>query len=188
MSRIAIALIASILLFAFSAQAETKVGAARSAVRRVQNDIRDLSRKVGKLTPAQKAQLKRALRGTDSDGDGIPNFFEDSVGSNSCDTDSDNDGVDDDDDNYEDDSDGDNDGHQDGDEVEKRGEISGFNDPSFMVGGQAFLLSSSTRFKRGIRRTDLEDGVCVKVQGHKEGSDVIADEIERCRGGGGSDD
>lgn len=182
MSRFIVALIAAALCVTSFAQAESKVGAARSAARKVQKDLKDLKRKVKRLSVSQKNELKAAIRGMDSDEDGVPDFIEDSIGSNSCNSDSDGDGVDDGDDGYENNRDGDNDGHEDGDEVQKQGDISDFFDPSFVVGGQAFLLTNTTRFRGGISRSDLADGVCVKVEGHTDASDVVADKIESCEG------
>lgn len=183
MQRLILALIVLVCFSAFIAEAAPRYTAARQTVRKVLEDQRELTRRINRLTPAEKVRLKAAVAGIDSDGDGLPNYLEDSLGSSSCDADSDDDGLSDEDDPFENDEDGDDDGFNDEDEVSATGVIASFLTPNLVVAGQTFIITEATTFtgRNFSSAEDLQADQCIKVEGHKVAADVIADKVEKKR-------
>lgn len=147
-----------------------------------------LAKAISSLSVADREKLKRALAslGGDSDSDGVSDLFERARGSNVCDADSDDDGIDDRNDGYE------KDGNKQG-EVEIRGAVVSFEDPTLVVGDKTFVITDSTIFRRGISsKAGLTAGACVKVEAYVDASSAnIAKKIEasdRCGGSRGGDD
>jgi len=149
------------------------------------------------MTKTERRRFKRAVRGLDSDRDGVADVLEPSLGANRCDADSDDDGLDDNSDGDEDRSDGGTDGggSDDGVEVETRGLIQSFNDPDLVVGSTRLQITTTTVFFRGLTsKADLLPGVCVEAEGRRVGSTSLVDKIKKHRGpacgndGGGDDD
>jgi hypothetical protein len=147
-----------------------------------------LAKSIASLSATDREKLKAALAslGVDTDKDGVSDIFEKARGSNICDTDSDDDGVDDRDDGYED-----NDGRL--GEVESKGSVTSFTDPTLVVGGKTFTVTATTAFRRGVSsKADLVTGACIKVEGYTDASNInIATKVEkydRCGGRNGGDD
>jgi hypothetical protein len=190
--------IALCLLFvaALSANASpTEFAKARRSLTQIKIAEKTLAQSIKKMTEAERIKLKRVTRGLDSDGDGLADVLEPSLGANRCDADSDDDGLDDDNDVGEDDSDSDDDGVPDGTEVETKGLVQSFNDPELVVGSTKLQITSTTVFFRGLTsKADLTPGVCVEAEGRRVGTVVLVDKIKRHRGpacgndGGGDDD
>jgi hypothetical protein len=156
---------------------------AQNAVSKIKQEERKLAASIKKLSDLERARLKRSTRGLDSDGDGLADILEPSVGGNRCDADSDDDGVDDDEDSDEDKSDSDDDGVPDGMEVETKGRIKSFNDPELVVGTTTLKITSSTVFFRGLSsKSDLLAGVCVEAEGRRVGSDILVNKIKKHTG------
>lgn len=173
-------ILALLLVSASPALAAPRYTAAKRAADKVKKDERDLARKVKKLSAKEKAKLKSSFRGKDSDSDGVADIIEGAFGSGSCDSDSDDDGLPDDEDIDEDNPDQDGDGHMDGNEVGAKGAITSFADPVLTVGGKTFILTGDTQF-RGVNfgPEDLEAGLCVEVEGHRNGANTVADKVKR---------
>lgn len=187
MKHILTALLA-VVFFAVNAEAAPNYRSTISSAKSLRKLELRLAKAVAGLSYADREKLKRALAslGVDSDGDGVSNLYEGIRGSNVCDPDSDGDGIDDREDGYE----RDGDKHR---EVEARGAVTSFEDPSLVVGGKTFTITDTTRFRRGVSsKADLVAGTCIKVEGYVDTSNVnIATKIEassRCGGGSGDDD
>jgi hypothetical protein len=160
--------------------ASPRYTAAKLAAEKVKKDEKDLKKKVKRLSAADKEKLKRRFRGQDSDSDGLPDILEDGLGSATCDSDSDDDGLNDSSDSAENNSDSDNDGNADGTEVEIKGNIVSFVDPTLVIGDRTFTITDSTVFRgAGFSKDDLEAGLCVEVEGHTTGSGLLADKLKR---------
>jgi hypothetical protein len=177
----------AIVFFAVNAEAAPSYRSTVSQAKNLRKSEIKLAKAIAGLSAASREKLKAALAslGGDSDADGVSDIFERARGSNICDSDSDDDGIKDDDDGYE------NDDNKQG-EVEVRGDVTSFNDPSLVVGGKTFTVTGTTVFRRGVTsKADLQTGTCIKVEGYVDASNVnIARKIEgstRC-GGSDSDD
>lgn len=188
MARLFTALFAilTVTCFSVNADASPSYRSTLSSAKNIRKSEAKLAKAIAKLSPADREKLKTALSslGVDSDADGVSDLFERVRGSNVCDGDSDDDGIKDDDDSYE------NDDNKLG-EVEAKGAVTSFNDPSLIVGAKTFIVTNATVFRRGVSsKASLVIGACVKVEGYTDVSNVtIATKIEassRC--GGGSDD
>jgi hypothetical protein len=181
--KLLLAFFSLILAVCPQAYAAPKYTQAKQAATKVTKAQKDFSRKVSRLSDADKAKLKSSFKGTDSDGDGVADSIEAGIGSNVCGRDSDSDGLDDGQDDSETNPDHNGDGTpdgSDGQEVEARGTITTYNDPTLVVSGKSFTLTDSTRFdSEGLSKGDLTVGLCVEVQGHATTSGNIADKIER---------
>jgi len=174
------ALLALLLVAASPAYASPRYTAAKQSADRIKKEEKDLARRIARLTAAEKAKLKKAFKGLDSDSDGLADILEAAVKSSRCDADSDDDGLDDDEDSDEDNADSDGDGHNDGSEVEAKGKITSFTDPTLVVGGKTFTVTDSTTFRgTGFDKSDLVAGLCIEVEGHIDGANNIADKIKR---------
>ena len=184
--RTLIALLA-ILMCTASAEAAPSYKSTVASAKNLRKSEVKLAKAIAGLSVADREKLKTALAslGVDSDADGVSDIFERARGSNICDNDSDDDGVRDDD-GYE------HDDNKRG-EVEVRGAVTSFEDPSLVVGGKTFTVTATTLFRRGVlSKADLVEGACIKVEGFIDASNLnIARKIEastRCAGSGGSDD
>ncbi len=187
MKRTLIALLA-ILMCTVSAEAAPSYRSTVSSAKNLRKSEVKLAKAIAGLSVADREKLKTALAslGVDSDADGVSDIFERARGSNICDNDSDDDGVRDDDDGYE------NDDNKRG-EVEVRGAVTSFEDPSLVVGSKTFTVTATTLFRRGVSsKADLVEGACIKVEGFIDASNLnIARKIEastRCAGSGRDDD
>jgi len=176
------------LAFSLSAHAAPSYRATLSSARNLRKSEVRLAKSIAALSAADRERLKTALRalGVDSDSDGVSDIFEKARGSGLCDSDTDDDGIDDRDDDYEKDEDRTG-------EVESKGSVTSFEDPTLIVGGKTFTITSSTRFRRGVSsKEDLAVGVCVKVEGYAQTSGGnVATKVEgysRCSGGDDGDD
>ncbi|MEY4667955.1 MAG: hypothetical protein RL518_654 [Pseudomonadota bacterium] len=187
MNRIFVALLA-VIFFAVNADAAPNYRSTLSSARNLRRSEVRLAKAIAKLSATDREKLKTAAAslGLDSDSDGVSDLFEKARGSGICDADSDDDGVSDGDDDYE------NDDDKQG-EVEAKGSITSFTDPSLVVAGKTFTVTSTTQFRRGVSsKADLVSGKCVKVEGYVDASNVnFATKIEGergCGGSGGGDD
>lgn len=152
-----------------SVAAPNDVRAAKAQVKKIKREQRKLAKLTRRLSKLELKKLKQTVRGTDSDGDGVPDIIEDSRRSNKCDADSDDDGIDDDEDYKEGDDDSDDDGIVDGREFEREGTIQSFSDPSLVIGGTTYVLTETTQFRYkfgDFTRSDLTNGLCVEVEGY----------------------
>jgi hypothetical protein len=167
------------------------VNRAKRAISDIMRSEKSLAQAVKKLSQDERKALKRSTRGTDSDGDGVADILENSLGAKKCDADTDDDGVDDNDDIDEDKADSDDDGVPDGMEVETKGRISSFNDPVLVVGATTLKITPSTVFFRGLTsKADLIAGTCIEAEGRRSGAEILVDKIKRKKDSGcsGSDD
>jgi hypothetical protein len=176
------------LLLTSTANAAPSYKSTLSAARNLRKSEVKLAKSIAGLSAADREKLKTALAslGVDTDKDGVSDLFEKARGSNICDNDSDDDGVDDNDDGYEDDQ------NRLG-EVESKGAVTSFQDPTLIVGGKTFTVTATTSFRKGVSsKADLVTGACIKVEGYTDPSNVnIATKVEkydRCSGGNGEDD
>ena len=200
--QIALALIVALGLISaadYSVAAPSDVRAAKEQFRKIKREQKQLAKLARKLSKLELQRFKRSVRGTDSDGDGVPDIIEDSRKSNKCDEDSDDDGIDDDEDYKEGDDDSDDDGIVDGREFEREGAVQSFSDPSVVIGGTTYILTEATQFlyKFGeFTRADLTTGLCVEVEGYvndESPSSNIVQKIKRkkdssCSGSDDDDD
>ncbi|MEN9846654.1 MAG: hypothetical protein RIS36_1801 [Pseudomonadota bacterium] len=178
----------AVVFFAVNAEAAPSYRSTLSSAKNLRKSELKLAKAVAGLSSPDREKLKRALGsvGGDSDGDGVSDLYERARHSNVCNPDSDGDGIDDSDDGYERDDDKQG-------EVEVRGAVTSFEDPSLVVGGKTFTVTDTTRFRRGVSsKADLVAGTCIKVEGYVDASNVnIATKIEGssgCSGGSGDDD
>jgi hypothetical protein len=163
---------------AIAAPADVKK--AKRAISDIKKSEKLLTQSMKKLSNDERRALKRSTRGTDSDGDGVADILEDSLGAKKCDADTDDDGVDDNQDLDEDKADSDDDGVPDGMEVETKGRISSFNDPILVIGSTTLKITSSTVFFRGLTsKADLMAGTCVEAEGRRSGGELLVDKIKR---------
>ena len=180
------------LLLTSTANAAPSYKSTLSAAKTLRKSEVKLAKSIAALSAADREKLKTALAalGVDTDKDGVSDLFEKAQGSNICDNDSDDDGVDDKNDGYE------NDQNKLG-EVEAKGAVTSFEDPTLIVGGKTFTVTATTSFRKGVSsKTDLVTGACIKVEGYTDTSNInIATKVEkydRCSGGsggsGGDDD
>jgi len=173
-------LLALFLLAASPVYATPRYTAAKQSAEKIKKEERQLARLMLRLSAKDKATLKKSFRGLDSDGDGLADILEAAVKASRCDADSDDDGLDDDEDSDEDNADSDGDGHGDANEVEAKGKITSFTDPTLVVGGKTFTVTDSTTFRgTGFDKSDLVAGLCIEVEGHIDGANNIADKIKR---------
>lgn len=176
------------LLLTSTANAAPSYKSTLSAAKTLRKSEVKLAKSIAALSAADREKLKTALAalGVDTDKDGVSDLFEKAQGSNICDNDSDDDGVDDKNDGYE------NDQNKLG-EVEAKGAVTSFEDPTLIVGGKTFTVTATTSFRKGVSsKTDLVTGACIKVEGYTDTSNInIATKVEkydRCSGGSGGDD
>jgi len=168
-----------LLLSTSSALADRRYTTAKQAAERVKRDEAELTRRVKSLSIEDRTKLKRAFRGRDSDRDGISDIMEGGLGSNRCDSDSDDDGIDDYRDRNErrrteDDSSRGNTGL----EVEIRGRITSLIDSTLTVGGKTFVLTAGTVFRDpGFSKDDLLVGQCIEIEGRTNGSRIVAEKV-----------
>lgn len=172
----------AVLFFAVNAEAAPSYRSTAASAKNLRKAELKLAKAIAGLSATDREKLKNALSslGVDSDSDGVSDIFERARGSNVCDSDSDDDGINDDDDGYE------NDDNKQG-EVEARGAITSFEDPSLVVAGKTFTVTGATTFRRGVgSKDDLQPGTCIKVEGYVDASNVnIAKKVEgstRCSG------
>jgi hypothetical protein len=172
-----------ILLFCPSAFAGPRYTAALSAAKVAAKKQDDFSKKVARLSRAERLKLKRQLNGStkygaNSDGDSLPDIYEEAIGSNLCSEDSDGDGRDDD----TDDDEG---------EVEIKGLVTSFATPTLVVGDKRFTLTASTIFRgSGFDASDLIPGACIEIKGRVQNDSLNAVRIKReddCDGEGSDD-
>ncbi len=175
--KIIISTLALVLVLSSPAFASPRYTAAKRQAEKVKQDEKELSRRVKKLTAAERERLKTSVRGTDSDSDGVSDVVEGGLGSSRCNTDSDNDGLDDSQDPDEDNGDSDGDGFGDATEVSAKGKITAYVDPNVTVKEKTFRLTDSTVFK-GLTKADLKSGLCVEIEGHTSGAENIADKVK----------
>jgi len=182
----------AIVFFAVNAEAAPSYSSTVSQARNLRKSEVKLAKAIAKLSAADREKLKNKLAalGADSDADGASDIFEHARGSNVCSADSDSDGIPDGEDGYE------NDDNKQGD-VEGKGTVTSFTDPSLVVGGKTFTVTDTTKFEHGLSsKADLVAGTCVKIEAYVDASNVnIAKKIggsSRCSGsnggGGGHDD
>jgi hypothetical protein len=175
------------LILCTSLQAQVTESEVRRLEKRIIKMQRQIAKKFSRLTPQARAavMLARSGKSTDSDGDNVPDNFEETTGR--CDSDSDDDGIDDGDE-FEDgtdpsDDDSDDDGHSDGDELEVHSEIQAITSNNLTLAGQTFILNGSTEYldddNNSIASSTFKVGDCVEVEGHLSGSDKIADKVKQ---------
>jgi hypothetical protein len=174
-----------LLLSTSSAYADRRYTTAKQAAERVKRDEAELNRRMKALSVEDRVKLKTSFRGRDSDHDGISDIIEGGLGSNRCDTDSDDDGIDDSSDRNE--NRRRDDGRRSGDdgtrtgsglEVEVRGRVTSFTDPEVTVGGRIFTLTANTVFRDpGFSRQDMVVGQCIEIEGRSNGSQIIAEKV-----------
>jgi cytochrome c556 len=184
MKQILLALCISVLS-CISAQAAPSYQSTVSAAKNLRKSELKLAKSIASLSPADREKLKAALAtlGVDTDKDGVSDIFEKARGSNICDSDSDDDGINDKEDGYEDDN-------NKLSEVEVRGAITSFSDPTLVVGDKSFTITPTTTFRKGISsKGDLVAGACVKVEGFTNSSNItVALKVEKSVRCNGSDD
>lgn len=175
------------LLISTTANAAPSYKSTLSAARNLHKSETRLAKSIASLSTADREKLKAALAslGVDTDKDGVSDLFEKARGSDICDSDSDDDGIDDRNDGYEDDQ------NKLG-EVEAKGSVTSFVDPTLIVGGKTFLVTATTSFRKGVSsKADLSTGACIKVEGYTDTSNInVATKVEkydRCGGGSGGD-
>lgn len=172
--------------FAFPAYAAPSYKSTLSAARNLRKSEVKLAKSIAALTPSEREKLKTALAslGVDTDKDGVSDIYEKARGSDLCDGDSDDDGVNDREDDHEEDD-------SKLGEVEAKGAIVSFSNPTLVVGGKTFVVTASTSFRKGVSsKADLVAGACIKVEGYTDASNInTASKIEQYdRCGGRSDD
>ena len=181
MKRIAFILLA-VAAFCSSAQAAPNYKTARTEAKTLARAETKFAKLVAKLSAADRETLKAVLEksGTDSERDGARDLYERARGSDLCSIDSDGDGVNDGDDQYEENPDGDGDGNPDGAEVETKGTITSFVDPTLVVGGKTFTVTAQTTFRgRNFTKDSLVAGECIEVEGHSLDGANTADKIKK---------
>lgn len=178
--KILTSLLALLAISATPVLAAPRYTSAKQAADKVSKDEKDLARKISRLSATERAKLKAAIKGLDSDGDGVSDIVERGLGSSRCDADTDDDGLPDGEDSNEENPDSDGDGHNDGSEVGAKGNVTSFADPTLVVDGKTFTVTDSTTFRgSGFDKSDLTAGLCIEVEGHVEGAGNIADKIKR---------
>ena len=174
-----------LLLSTSSAYADRRYTAAKQAAERVKRDEAELTRRVQALSIEDRTKLKNNFRGRDSDRDGISDIIEGGLGSNRCDSDSDDDGIDDASDRNErrrtdeDSRSGDDTSRGDSAlEIGARGRITSLNDSTLTVGGRTFILTATTVFRdSGLSKDDLLVGQCIEIEGRTNGSQIVAEKV-----------
>ena len=145
-----------------SANAGPRLNDAQREVVNINRAEKRLVRKLARLTAAERIRLKSRKVGVDSDADGVSDIVEGALGSNRCDSDSDDDGFGDKSDSNED-SPGSDDGLA---EFEVKGLIDSFSDPVLQLKGATYTLSDSAQFVGiGFTKEDLQAGACVELKG-----------------------
>jgi hypothetical protein len=150
-----------------SANAGPRLNDVQREVVNISRAEKRLARKLSSLNPSERIRVKAKKVGVDSDSDGVSDIVEGAIGSNRCDSDSDDDGFDDKSDSNED-SPGSDDGLA---EFEVKGFIESFSDPVIQVNGATYTVSSSAQFVGvGFSKEDLQAGACVELKGLKRES------------------
>jgi hypothetical protein len=191
MTKLILSLLVSLTTLFSAYAAPSDVKRAQRAISDIKRSEKSLAQTIKKLSKDEKRALKRSTRGTDSDGDGVADILEDSLGAKKCDSDTDDDGVDDNNDADEDKADSDDDGVPDGMEVEAKGRIVSFNDPVLVIGSTTLNITATTVFFRGLTsKADLMAGTCVEAEGRRSGAEILVDKIKRQKDSecSGSDD
>jgi hypothetical protein len=194
------------LVFTFTA-APAIAAPSYAAVKREAENLkkaeRKLAKRIARLSEADRMRIKSKFSGTDSDQDGVADIIEGALGSNRCDSDSDDDGFNDSEDYREDepgtDDDMPDDSPDNGDdsnsggnpppkapnppapvEFEAKGTIASFTDPVLVVKGTSYTIGSGTQFVgTGFDREDLTAGTCVEVKGLRDGDQRLVTRIKR---------
>ncbi len=174
-----------LLLTTSAAYGDRRYTSAKQAAERVKRDEAELARRTKLLSIEDRLRLKTSFRGRDSDQDGISDIIEGALGSSRCDFDSDNDGIDDSRDRNErnpsdDQGNSGDDNSRTGSrlEIETRGRITSFVDPEVTVGGKTFIISAETFFRDpGFSKADLVVGLCIEIEGHTNGSVIVAEKV-----------
>lgn len=121
-----------------STETRTQIKAMRSAIKAL--------KKLARGSAARKIIANSSTSGlSDSDSDGLPDIFEDALGSSSCNDDSDSDGISDDDEGEN----GSNPDDSSSGEVELKGNISALTSTTVTVDGKTFTAVSTTVYLKG---------------------------------------
>jgi hypothetical protein len=142
-------IVALLALMSVQSPPEASADAVTSRTKREARELRAVVKRLKRL--ATQSSGRRTLGTlssaglTDSDGDGLPDLYEDILGSNSCDDDSDDDGISDGDEGRsgsrpDDSSSG---------EVEIEGTISAITSSTVTVAGSTFVTTPSTVYRDG---------------------------------------
>lgn len=152
------------------AQAGSQYSKAVREARAVRRAKKELAKAVARLNVDDRKRLQSALApaGTDSDGDGVDDDFEDATNSNKCSRDSDSDGTPDQSDGYPSDS-----GKT--EEIEVAAVVTELTTTSITLFREGtFVITPTTKLKGMI-----EKGSCVKLEGYKDISgNLFAKEVE----------
>ena len=134
----------------------------RAQIKNMKNALKALKR-LARGSTARKIIAGTSQSGlSDSDGDGLPDIFEDALGSSSCNDDSDGDGISDDDESKngskpDDSSSG---------EVELKGNITAITETTVTVGTRTFTAVAATRYLKGATSlTSFVVGDFVELKG-----------------------
>jgi len=159
-----------------SAEARPRVSDVKKEEVNINRAEKRLAAKLSKLTAAERVQVKAKVVGIDSDGDGVSDILERGLGSNRCDSDSDNDGFDDKSDSNEDTA-GSDDGLA---EFEVKGLVESISALLVRINGVDYSLTDSTVFRgAGFSVDDLGVGVCVEVKGLSRSSGKTVTLVKR---------
>lgn len=135
----------AMILSGSPAMADSVSTETRTQIKAMKNALKALKRL------ARGSAARKIISGTshsgfsDSDSDGLPDVFEDALGSSSCDDDSDHDGISDDDEGKN----GSNPDDSSSGEVELKGNISALTSTTVTVGGKTFTAVASTVYLKG---------------------------------------
>jgi hypothetical protein len=135
----------TLLLPGSPASADRLTSETRTQIRNMKNALKALKR-LARVSAVRKIIAGTSQSGlSDSDSDGLPDIFEDALGSNSCSSDSDNDGISDDDEGKN----GSNPDDSSSGEVELKGSVIAITETTVTVGTRTFTAVSSTKYLKG---------------------------------------
>jgi hypothetical protein len=157
----------ALILSGTQASADSITTETRAQIKTMKNALKALKRL------ARGSAARRIIAGTshsglsDSDADGLPDIFEDALGSSSCNDDSDNDGISDDDEGKN----GSNPDDSSSGEVELKGTITAITATTVTVGTKTFTAVSSTIYLKGATSlASFAVGNFVELKGRIKGA------------------
>lgn len=141
--------------------------------------VGQISKKLKELKKFPRNRVKSALRAeaaksrglADSDGDRVPDAFENVSGSNACDIDSDDDGIPDGDDKKP--------GDSSSAEIEIKNTISAITGTTVTVGDYTFTINDSTVYRDGSSLSYYAVGNLVEVKGRITGDTLFLRSIKK---------
>lgn len=159
---LAILMAASCIGFTSNALADSVENEIKQEVKDLKSTIKRLKRLAAKSAGRRALGALKAPGLTDSDSDGLPDAYENAIGSNSCDSDSDDDGISDDDESKS----GSRPDDSTSGEIEAKGTITAITSTTVTLDGNTYVATGTTQYLKGATSlASFSVGDLVEVKG-----------------------